>query len=727
MRKREAALLVSLFCCISMAAQLPVLIQQKWNDATSAETLKRDFKLWRQKGVTGVCFDAGTDCNRIALAARLAHEAGLEYHAWVSTMAQKGLPREWYTVSRMGLNASEHPAYGGENTTLDPRNREVHKYLVRTLGQIASIKDVDGVQLGYARYADVVLPQGLSTYYGLTMNGEFAPADYCYCADCTRIFQDATGIDINSVADPSKIAAWAQFRCDALTDLVNELCTVVHAQGKKVGADVYPGPMGEAKQMVRQEWEKWNVDAVYPLNYNDFYAELPSWIGLATREEARVMQGKDVAVYSSLMICGDWERKISETDLDHAGLVPSQMRDAIVGSITNGASGIRLYAPAGMTETHWKAFAQAMQEARNAISDKPLSRTEAEKAKAEVCQDFLASIGPETKKILKEHAVHVGDRTMRLHWSTFGEAPSDGRALWISLHGGGGVEYREDNIQQWTNQWRLYQPKEGVYLCPLSPVDAWNMWCQADADEFYHKIVLMAVAQLGVNPDKVYILGYSAGGDGVWRMGPRMADNWAAASMMAGHPGDVRLENLRNTPFMVWCGAKDAAYQRNTLDEARLLELDSLQREDPEGYIHGGQIVPGMGHWMMRADTAAISWMEQYQRNPYPKKIVWQQEEVLRPSFYWVSAPQKELARYKQVRLHVEGNTIVLDRCDYSSVTLWLNDELVDLDKNVKVVCKGRTLFNGKLPRTRQNLLRSITDREDTSYAFPACVTVKTN
>lgn len=368
-----------------------------------------------------------------------------------------------------------------------------------------------------------------------------------------------------------------------------------------------------------------------------------------------------------------------------------------------------------------------MQEARNAISDKPLSRTEAEKAKAEVCQDFLASIGPETKKILKEHAVHVGDRTMRLHWSTFGEAPSDGRALWISLHGGGGVEYREDNIQQWTNQWRLYQPKEGIYLCPLSPVDAWNMWCQADADEFYHKIVLMAVAQLGVNPDKVYILGYSAGGDGVWRMGPRMADNWAAASMMAGHPGDVRLENLRNTPFMVWCGAKDAAYQRNTLDEARLLELDSLQREDPEGYIHGGQIVPGMGHWMMRADTAAISWMEQYQRNPYPKKIIWEQEEVLRPSFYWVSAPQKELARYKQVRLHVEGNTIVLDRCDYSSVTLWLNDELVDLDKNVKVVCKGRTLFNGKLPRTRQNLLRSITDREDTSYAFPACVTVKTN
>ena len=107
------------------------------------------------------------------------------------------------------------------------------------------------------------------------------------------------------MADPSKIAAWAQFRCDALTDLVNELCTVVHAQGKKVGADVYPGPMGEAKQMVRQEWEKWNVDAVYPLNYNDFYAELPSWIGLATREEAHIIDIR-CSVFCLLPSCRWW-------------------------------------------------------------------------------------------------------------------------------------------------------------------------------------------------------------------------------------------------------------------------------------------------------------------------------------------------------------------------------------------------------------------------------------
>jgi poly(3-hydroxybutyrate) depolymerase len=45
----------------------------------------------------------------------------------------------------------------------------------------------------------------------------------------------------------------------------------------------------------------------------------------------------------------------------------------------------------------------------------------------------------------------------------------------------------------------------------------------------------------GVNPDKVYLLGYPAGGDGVWQLAPRMADRFAAAAMMAGHPNGASL------------------------------------------------------------------------------------------------------------------------------------------------------------------------------------------
>lgn len=96
-------------------------------------------------------------------------------------------------------------------------------------------------------------------------------------------------------------------------------------------------------------------------------------------------------------------------------------------------------------------------------------------------------------------------------------------------------------------------------------------------------MIQTAVVEMEVNPDKVYLLGYSAGGDGVWRMAPRMADRWAAASMMAGHPGEVSQVNLRNVPFMIWMGEYDGAYDRNKLAVEKGRVMDSLQQAERRG------------------------------------------------------------------------------------------------------------------------------------------------
>jgi predicted peptidase len=62
---------------------------------------------------------------------------------------------------------------------------------------------------------------------------------------------------------------------------------------------------------------------------------------------------------------------------------------------------------------------------------------------------------------------------------------------------------------------------------------------------------------------EIYLLGYSAGGDGVYQLAPRMADRFAAASMMAGHPNDSTPAGLRNLPFALFMGGDDAAHNRN--------------------------------------------------------------------------------------------------------------------------------------------------------------------
>lgn len=91
---------------------------------------------------------------------------------------------------------------------------------------------------------------------------------------------------------------------------------------------------------------------------------------------------------------------------------------------------------------------------------------------------------------------------------------------------------------------------------------------------------------------------------------------------------------MRNLPFMIWMGENDGAYDRNKLAVVKGKVLDSLQQVEPGGYIHETHIAKGKGHWMDRVDTAAIAWMTKYKRNALPKKVVWRQEEVVRPSMY---------------------------------------------------------------------------------------------
>lgn len=355
-----------------------------------------------------------------------------------------------------------------------------------------------------------------------------------------------------------------------------------------------------------------------------------------------------------------------------------------------------------------------------------LTKAQAKQEAQALATQWLADTKTRYRQAWQNQHLIIGSKIMPFWHTTFGTKPSDGYSLFISLHGGGNAP-SQLNDSQWENQKQLYQPVNSIYLVPRAPYDDWDMWFKPDLDAFYAALIQMCVAYLDVNPDKVYLIGYSAGGDGVWRMGPRMADTWAGASMMAGHPGDVSLLNLRNTPFMVWCGALDDAYNRNRECSQRGMELDSLQTQDPEGYIHETHIVVGKPHWMDLADAAALPWLQRHQRNPYPTRIVWRQEEVTHPHFYWLTAPEDQLQRGKTVRLTLQGNTVNIQQCDYTQLTLHFNDQMVNLDEPITIKHNGKTLFKGKLTRTLTNLQTTLAQRSDLRYMFPSQVTVKVN
>ncbi len=356
--------------------------------------------------------------------------------------------------------------------------------------------------------------------------------------------------------------------------------------------------------------------------------------------------------------------------------------------------------------------------------DSELSREQAEEVANSLWQDHQAMLRDKHRAEWEAKKITLGELEMKFDFRTFGEAPKDGHALFISMHGGGGAP-AQVNEQQWNNQIGLYQPAEGIYLSPRAPTDTWNLWHEAHVDKFLERIIGDAVLFENVDPNRVYIMGYSAGGDGVYQLAPRMADRLAAAAMMAGHPNDASPLGLRNIGFTLHMGGDDDAYNRNKVAAEWRQKLADLQTDDPAGYRHSVTIHEGLGHWMNREDAVAVPWMADFVRDPNPKRIVWFQSGVTHGQYYWVAVDKENEIAGSTVVVNRDGQTFTIDKADkVKRLSILLNDSLVDLDQPIVVRFGDRELFHGRLSRSKSVLEETLQERGDRSYLFSAKIEI---
>ena len=160
-----------------------------------------------------------------------------------------------------------------------------------------------------------------------------------------------------------------------------------------------------------------------------------------------------------------------------------------------------------------------------------LSRTEANNLRDKLFTSYLSEIKAKRIDENNDKVIKINDLELKYEIKFFGEKPINGWELYFSLHGGGGVA-DEYNESLWSRHKSLYELEQGILLTPRSPTNTWNMWHQDHIDIFFNKLIQNMIAFYDVDPNKIYIMGYSAGGDGVYQLAPRMADRFAAASMM---------------------------------------------------------------------------------------------------------------------------------------------------------------------------------------------------
>ncbi len=377
-----------------------------------------------------------------------------------------------------------------------------------------------------------------------------------------------------------------------------------------------------------------------------------------------------------------------------------------------------------LTEYLKKPAKDRSQLTEQAWAQSPLSKEEAAQAHVLLVGDHRLMIRQTRAAEMEAKLIKADDVEMPFELKVFGDKPEKGRSLVISMHGGGGAPKRV-NDQQWENQKKLYEIDEGIYVAPRAPTDSWNMWHQGHIDTLYTRLIENLIAIEDVNPSRVFITGYSAGGDGVFQLAPRMADQLAGAAMMAGHPNETKPDGLRNLPFTLHMGGKDAAYNRNAIAQTWSDKLAELKKSDTGGYEHWAKIYPDKGHWMDREDREGVKWMMKFDRNMVPGKVVWLQDDVVHERFYWLKIDSTNAKAGDLVVASRAGNIITIEQAPKGKLTLLLRDDMLNLDDEVVVKKGEKELWRGNATRTIASLHSTLVDRGDPLATFSAQVDIE--
>ena len=193
-----------------------------------------------------------------------------------------------------------------------------------------------------------------------------------------------------------------------------------------------------------------------------------------------------------------------------------------------------------------------------------------------------------------------GGVSMRFLMEIRGEPGEGGYPLYLALHGGGGAP-PEDNDEQWGIMYDYYRwdMKSGIYVAIRGITDTWDLHFRPESYPMYDRLIRAMIRLYGADPNRVYLLGFSAGGDGVYAIAPRMADRFAAANMSSGHPNGVSLKNTSNLPFEIQVGIRDF-YSESALRSVRGAEFEGIlsgyESEYGFGYLHRVLVHVPNGH-----------------------------------------------------------------------------------------------------------------------------------
>ncbi|MEP3209779.1 MAG: hypothetical protein ABJN95_11345 [Maribacter sp.] len=319
-----------------------------WVSASAERTddsYDKEFSKYSKNGIDAVLINTNTDVQLLERLMPIAAKHKLEVHAWMFTVNRPGdtiaeQHPEWYALSRDGKSCYDNPPYVGYYKWLCPTREASRNHILSLVENLAKVEGVASVHLDYIRYSDIFLPIGLLPKYDLVQNEELPQFDFCYCDVCVAEFEKLHHKNPRDFDTPAIDMEWKNFRLNKIKAIVDDAYAIAHKHNTDLTSAVFPYPE-MADHMVRQRWDKWTVDAVLPMIYNNFYNEEVDWVGYATQQGVADLKGKKTALHTGIYV-----PTMSAEDISQAILLAKQ----------NGAVGVSFFDGPAITEEQWKVI-----------------------------------------------------------------------------------------------------------------------------------------------------------------------------------------------------------------------------------------------------------------------------------------------------------------------------------------------------------------------------------
>ena len=316
--------------------------------------------------------------------------------------------------------------------------------------------------------------------------------------------------------------------------------------------------------------------------------------------------------------------------------------------------------------------------------------------------------------------------------------------LLIGLHGGGAGEGSADEARSnWARKGCC-----GIYPQGIELVD--DTWNTVHGERFVLSLIELAKLHFEVDPEHVYVAGFSMGGSGSWFFAGRHADLFAGAApfsgvVMAAPKSQLATKeevhaiqhglvpNVRNLAMAYTIGLAD----QNCMPGTYLYvadRLSELAHADPGGYakIHF-QSIPNLAHAFPPGEPkTALDYLLAEKRDTLPAKVVWEYAadpspqpvatdkvtRIAKPCFYWLGC--KQPADRQTIKATRKGNEIVLDvkGTGTSGLTLFLNSSMIDPAQDVVVELGEKELYRGQPKPDAWTVLETLDARMDRAMVF---------